>query len=315
MTRYIIRRIIQAIVVMIGVMTLTFFLIRLSGDPAAYFVDIDLEWDEERVGLELDYARRRLGFDDPLPVQYGKYMWRIITFDFKESFRYQAPTKEVVLERVPRSIQLWIAQYLFAIFTGLPLGVLAALNRGSLFDAGATTISVLGFIFPNFWLAILLIILFAVILGWLPSSGYQSWKHYILPTITGGVVGTAVLSRFARSGMLEVMGQDYIRTARAKGLAEPSVIVGHAIRNGMITLLSVTVPLTTAIIGNSIVIENIFAWPGIGQLLVQSISVRDYPVIFMLTILLGSFTVLIFLILDLTYAIADPRIRFGTNAT
>jgi peptide/nickel transport system permease protein len=314
-TRYIVRRIIQAVVVMIGVMTLTFFLIRLSGDPAAYFVDIDLEWDEERVSLELDYARRRLGFDDPLPVQYVKYLWRIVSLDFRESFRYQAPTTEIVLERLPRTIQLGLAQYLFAIFTGLPLGVLAALYRGSIFDTAATTVSVVGFIFPNFWLGILLIILFAVILGWLPSSGYQSWKHYILPTITGGVGGTAVLARYARSGMLEVMGQDYIRTARAKGLSEPSVIVKHAFRNGMITLLSITVPLTTAIIGGSIVIENIFAWPGIGQLFIQSMTVRDYPVIFMLTVLLGSISVIIFLVLDVSYAIADPRIRFGTNAT
>ena len=315
MTRYVIRRVIQAIMVMFGVMTLTFFLIRLSGDPAAFFVDIDLEWDEERVELELNYARLRLGFDDPLPVQYVKYLWRVVTFDFEESFRYQAPTTEIVLERLPRTIQLGFAQYVFAIVTGLPLGIMAALRRGSLFDTGATTASVVGFIFPNFWLGILLIILFAVVLGWLPSSGYESWQHYILPTITGGVGGTAVLARYARSGMLEVMNQDYIRTARAKGLAERTVIVRHAFRNGMITLLSITVPLTTAILGGSIVIENIFAWPGIGQLFVQSMSVRDYPVVFMLTIVLGTISVFIFLLLDLTYAMADPRIRFGTSDT
>lgn len=315
MTRYVIRRMIQAVMVMFGVMTLTFFLIRLSGDPAAFFVDINLEWDEERVDLELNYARLRLGFNDPLPIQYAKYVWRVLRLDFRDSFRYQAPTRDIVFERLPRTIQLGLAQYVFAIVTGLPLGVMAALRRGSLFDTGATTVSVVGFIFPNFWLGILLIILFAVVLGWLPSSGYESWKHYILPTITGGVAGTAVLARYARSGMLEVMNQDYIRTARSKGLAERTVVVRHAFRNGMITLLSITVPLTTAILGGSIIIENIFAWPGIGQLFVQSMSVRDYPVVFMLTIVLGSISVLIFLVLDLTYAMADPRIRFGTSAT
>ena len=228
---------------MVGVMTLTFFLIRLSGDPAAFFVNIDLEWDEDRIELELDYARRRLGFDQPLPIQYVNYLWRIVRLDFRESFRYQASTREVVFERLPLTIQLGAAQYVFAIFTGLPLGILAALRRGSLLDTSATTLSVVGYVVPNFWLGILLIILFAVILGWLPSSGHENWRHFILPTITGGTSTTALLARYARSGMLEVMNQDYIRTARAKGLAEQLVIMRHAFRNGMITLISINVPL------------------------------------------------------------------------
>ena len=311
MTRYVIRRSIQAVIVMVGVMTLTFFLIRLSGDPAAFFVNIDLEWDEDRIELELDYARRRLGFDQPLPIQYANYLWRIVRLDFRESFRYQASTREVVFERLPLTIQLGAAQYVFAIFTGLPLGILAALRRGSLLDTSATTLSVVGYVVPNFWLGILLIILFAVILGWLPSSGHENWKHFILPTITGGTSTTALLARYARSGMLEVMNQDYIRTARAKGLAEQLVIMRHAFRNGMITLISINVPLITAILGGSIVIENVFGWPGIGQLFVQSMSVRDYPVVFMLTVLLGTITVFMFLVMDILYSIADPRIRFG----
>ena len=296
---------------MVGVMTLTFFLIRLSGDPAAFFVNIDLEWDEDRIELELDYARRRLGFDQPLPIQYANYLWRIVRLDFRESFRYQASTREVVFERLPLTIQLGAAQYVFAIFTGLPLGILAALRRGSLLDTSATTLSVVGYVVPNFWLGILLIILFAVILGWLPSSGHENWKHFILPTITGGTSTTALLARYARSGMLEVMNQDYIRTARAQGLAEQLVIMRHAFRNGMITLISINVPLITAILGGSIVIENVFGWPGIGQLFVQSMSVRDYPVVFMLTVLLGTITVFMFLVMDILYSIADPRIRFG----
>ena len=296
---------------MVGVMTLTFFLIRLSGDPAAFFVNIDLEWDEDQIELELDYARRRLGFDQPLPIQYVNYLWRIVRLDFRESFRYQASTREVVFERLPLTIQLGAAQYVFAIFTGLPLGILAALRRGSLLDTSATTLSVVGYVVPNFWLGILLIILFAVILGWLPSSGHENWKHFILPTITGGTSTTALLARYARSGMLEVMNQDYIRTARAKGLAEKLVIMRHAFRNGMITLISINVPLITAILGGSIVIENVFGWPGIGQLFIQSMSVRDYPVVFMLTVLLGTITVFMFLVMDILYSIADPRIRFG----
>ena len=298
---------------MIGVMTLTFFLIRLSGDPAAFFVNIDLEWDEDRIELELDYARRRLGFDQPLPIQYVNYLWRIVRLDFRESFRYQASTREVVFERLPRTIQLGVAQYVFAVLTGLPLGVLAALKRGSLLDTSATTLSVVGYVVPNFWLGILLIILFAVILGWLPSSGHENWKHFILPTITGGTGTTALLARYARSGMLEVMNQDYIRTARAKGLAEQLVILRHAFRNGMITLISINVPMVTAILGGSIIIENVFGWPGIGQLFVQSMSVRDYPVVFMLTVLLGTITVFMYLVLDILYSIADPRIRFGNS--
>ena len=298
---------------MIGVMTLTFFLIRLSGDPAAFFVDIDLEWDEDRIELELDYARRRLGFDRPLPIQYINFLWRTVRLDFRESFRYQAPTREVVFERLPRTIHLGLAQYVFAVFTGLPLGVLAALKRGSILDTSATTLSVVGYVVPNFWLGILLIILFAVILGWLPSSGHENWKHFILPTITGGTGTTALLARYARSGMLEVMNQDYIRTARAKGVSEQIVIMRHAFRNGMITLISINVPMVTAILGGSIVIENVFGWPGIGQLFVQSMGVRDYPVVFMLTVLLGTITVFMYLVLDILYSIADPRIRFGNQ--
>ena len=217
----------------------------------------------------------------------------------------------MVFERLPLTIQLGAAQYVSAIFTGLPLGILAALRRGSLLDTSATTLSVVGYVVPNFWLGILLIILFAVILGWLPSSGHENWKHFILPTITGGTSTTALLARYARSGMLEVMNQDYIRTARAKGLAEQLVILRNAFRNGMITLISVNVPLITAILGGSIVIENVFGWPGIGQPFVQSMSVRDYPVVFMLTVLLGTITVFMFLVLDILYSIADPRIRFG----
>ncbi|MDP6584154.1 MAG: ABC transporter permease, partial [Anaerolineales bacterium] len=247
----------------------------------------------------------------PLPIQYVSFLWRSVQLDFRDSFRYQAPTRDVVFERLPRTINLGIAQYVFALVTGLPLGVLAALKRGSLFDTAATSISVVGYVIPNFWLGILLIILFAVVLGWLPSSGFDSWKHYILPTITGGTTTTAVLARYARSGMLEVLAQDYIRTARSKGLSERVVILRHAFRNGMITLITITVPAIAGILGGSIVIENVFAWPGIGQLFVASMGVRDYPVVFMLTILLGTISVFLYLILDLTYAWADPRIRFG----
>ena len=311
MIRYVIRRTIQAVIVMFGVITLTFFLIRISGDPAAFFVDLDLEWDEERIQLELDYARKRLGFDEPLYIQYGKFMWRVMKFDFQDSFRYQAPALDVVMERLPRTAQLGVAQYIFAVVTGLPLGVLAALHRGSLIDNAATTVAVTGYIIPPFWLGILLIILFAVYLHWLPSSGYESWKHFILPTLTGGTATTAILARYARSGMLEVLNQDYIRTARAKGLAERVVIVRHAFRNGMITLITITVPAVATILGGSILIENVFAWPGIGQLFVVSMEARDYPVVFLLTIVLGTISVFLFLILDIVYAIADPRIRFG----
>ena len=296
---------------MIGVMTVTFFLIRLSGDPAAYFVDLDLQWDQERIDIEVDYARKRLGFDQPLPVQYLRFLWRIVHLDFGDSFRYLSPTTDIVFERLPRTVQLGTTQYLFAVITGLPLGILAALKRGSIIDTIATTVAVIGYIVPGFWLGILLIILFAVVLGWLPSSGYDDWRHFILPTVTGGTAGTALLARYTRSGMLEVMNQDYIRTARSKGLAESAVIVRHGFRNGMITLLTITVPLIAGILGGTVIIEQVFAWPGIGQLFIQSMGARDYPVVFMLTILLGSISVFMYLFLDLTYAWADPRIRFG----
>ena len=176
--------------------------------------------------------------------------------------------------------------------------------------AFSTTVAVTGYIIPPFWLGILLIILFAVYLHWLPSSGYESWKHFILPTLTGGTATTAILARYARSGMLEVLNQDYIRTARAKGLAERVVIVRHAFRNGMITLITITVPAVATILGGSILIENVFAWPGIGRMLLDGVLQRNFPVVQAAVIASGFFFIITALIIDILYAYVDPRIRY-----
>ena len=309
MTRYIIRRSVQAVLVIYMVVTLVFFLMRVGGaDPAQALVD----WEQDyEVALE-QYRDlyKAMGLTRPVMVQYGIHLYRTFTGQFGDSTIHNVPAWRLLGERIAKSAQVGGAAMAIAIGVGVPLGVISALKRGSIIDTGATTFSVLGLTIPNFWQALLMILIFGVWLGWMPIHGADTWKHMVMPSIVASSGLMATMSRFTRSGMLEVLRQDYIRTATAKGLAQSTVIVRHAMRNGLIsviTLLGAALPLFWSGI---VFIEYVFAWPGVGLLFLNSILQQDLPVVFMLLLMISAATVFGYLLVDITYAVVDPRIRF-----
>ena len=239
-------------------------------------------------------------------VQYGVFWYRALQGDFGYSFRYGVPATRLIVERLPNSLRLGAVAAVIGIVVGLPLGVISALNRGTIIDNLTTSVAVFGIVVPQFWLGIMLIIIFSVEFGLLPTSGTGSWKHIILPAVTLSTGLTATVARMARSGMLEA---DYVRTARAKGLSERLVISRHALRNASISIITVVVSSLPHLIGTVIVVEVVFAWPGVGSLMAQAVANRDYPVVFLDVILFAVLTVMTFLIMDLLYAAVDPRIR------
>jgi len=279
-----------------------------------------------KVGAE---AKARLhslyGLDRPIHVQYWHWLSRIVRFDFGESFKDGRLVITKVLERLPATLLLNVLSLLLIFFIALPIGIISAVRQDSFFDKGMTVFVFLGFSVPGFWLALLLMLFFGVVLGWLPISGMHSvnyfyfsfwgklWdliKHLILPVFVSAFGGLAYLSRYSRASMLEVLRQDYIRTARAKGVPENKVIYKHALRNALIpivTLLGLSLP---GLIGGGFIFETIFAWPGMGRLGFQAIMSRDYPVIMGVGVIAALLTLLGNLIADITYAFVDPRIRY-----
>jgi len=309
MTAFIVRRLLQAALVVVGVVTLVFFLIRVSGDPASLGVSLEENRTQEEIEAEYRRVQKQLGLDRHILIQYVLFWGRAARGDFGFSFRYSIPATELIIQRLPNSLRLGLLAAVIGLAAGLPLGIAAALNRGSIIDNLATGVSVFGFVVPQFWLAIVLIIIFSVHLGWLPTSGTGSWKHIILPAFTLSLGLVATVARMSRSGMLEALSQDYVRTARAKGLSERLVVFRHALRNGSISVITVVVSSLPHLLGTVVVVEVVFAWPGVGNLMAQAVNNRDYPVVFLDVLLFGTLTVLVFLIMDLLYAVVDPRIR------
>ena len=309
MTAFIVRRLLQAALVVVGVVTLVFFLIRVSGDPASLGVSLEENRTQEEIEAEYRRVQKQLGLDRHILIQYVLFWGRAARGDFGFSFRYSIPATDLIIQRLPNSLRLGLLAAVMGIVAGLPLGIAAALNRGSIIDNLATGVSVFGFVVPQFWLAIVLIIIFSVHLGWLPTSGTGSWKHIILPAFTLSLGLVATVARMSRSGMLEALSQDYVRTARAKGLSERLVVFRHALRNGSISVITVVVSSLPHLLGTVVVVEVVFAWPGVGNLMAQAVNNRDYPVVFLDVLLFGTLTVLVFLVMDLLYAVVDPRIR------
>ena len=309
MRAFVIRRLLQAALVILLVVTLVFFLIRVSGDPASLGVNLDPNRSAAEIKEEYEDIRSKMGLDKPLIVQYLVFWQRTLQFDFGYSFRYGVPTTRVIFERLPNSLRLGGAAVVLGIALGLPLGILAALRRGSMIDTAATMGAVLGIVTPQFFLAIVLILIFSVQLRLLPTSGTGTWKHLILPAVTLSTGLIATVARIARSGMLEALSQDYVRTARAKGLSERVVIFGHALRNGSMSVITVTLSSLPHLIGTVVVVEVVFSWPGVGNLMAQSVMARDYPVVFLDVILFSVLTVVTFLVMDLVYVMVDPRVR------
>lgn len=303
MTGYVLQRLLLAILVIWGVSIITFFLTFLSGDPAVLMLPPDAT--AERVAQ----FRQEWGFDRPLIVQYGSFMLRALQGDLGTSLRHGTPALPLIAERLPATFQLTLTAMAIAILLAIPLGVLSATNRGKIVDLLAMAVALLGQAVPNFWLAIMAILFFAVTLGWLPTSGRGTWLHVVMPA---GVLATglmALLTRITRSSMLEILSEDYVRTARAKGLTRWAVLSRHALRNALIPLVTVIGLQFGYILGGAVVVETVFTWPGVGLFTIQAITNRDYPVVQAAVLILSTAVVLINLLVDLLYGLLDPRIR------
>lgn len=322
MLRHIIKRILLSLPLLIGITFISFLVIHLApGEPISLQTDLN-----PRVSAASKAQLRHLyGLDEPLPVQYGKWAWRSFRLDFGQSFAPDArKVTEKIAERIPITIFLSLLEMLVIVLIAIPIGILSATRQYSFFDKATTIFVFLGFAMPTFWLALLCMNLFGVHLGWLPISGLQSMdyfqlsiggkildraRHLIMPVLVGAFGGLAGFSRYMRSNMLEVIRQDYIRTARAKGLSERTVIYKHALRNALlpvVTILGLSVP---SLIGGGVIFETIFAIPGMGQLFYGSVMSRDYPVIMGILVIGAALTLLGNLLADISYALVDPRIR------
>ncbi|MCL4514260.1 MAG: ABC transporter permease [Firmicutes bacterium] len=304
MSRYLVKRLGHAVFVVLGVSTVVFFILRLSGDPVLLMLPVD--------ATQADVIRLRhaLGFDRPLYVQYVRFMASIFQGDAGESIRYGQPALRLVLERLPATLQLASAALIFALGVAFPIGILSATRRGSLIDNIGSVVALLGQATPVFWLGIMFILEFSVRLKWLPASGYGTIGHLVLPSITLGLYLAAVTTRMLRSSMLEVLGQDYVRTAKAKGLSNSAVVVKHTLKNALLPVITVIGLQFAALLGGSVVTETVFAWPGVGRLVIQAIYNRDYPLVQASVLVISAVFVIANLVVDLIYGYIDPRIRY-----
>jgi ABC-type dipeptide/oligopeptide/nickel transport system permease component len=303
MKTYILRRTVQSILLFVGVVVIVFFLVRLSGDPAS------LMMPREASSEQVQAFREMMGFDRPVLVQLGDYIAGIFTGDFGESLRFQTHSLDLVVQRVPLTFTLASLAMGVAILIGIPLGILGGMNAGKPSDLLARGLGLGGQVTPEFWLALILIIVFAVNLGWLPSFGIDGPRSYILPAAALSVGAMGRLVRLTRSTVLEVVGSDYVRTARSKGLSGFEVAGRHIFRNTAIALVSVISVQYTYLLGGAVYIESIFAIPGLGSLLDEAIRARDFPLVQTITLFIAAAAIGLSLLADLLYAWLDPRIR------
>lgn len=306
MQAMVLRRIIQAPFAILAVLLVVFVCLLSTGDPVELLAPPEAS---EQAKAEL---RQAYGLNQPLLVQYVHFVGRAVQGDFGRSFFKGKPALELVLERLPASMQLAVASTVLAIVIGVPLGMLAAVSRGTIADQAVMLVALIGQSVASFWLALMLILLFSVQLRWLPVSGYQGLQYLILPSVALSLWLLALLARLTRAGMLEVLDEDYIRTARAKGLAQAAVLARHALRNTLIPLITVTGLSLGWQLGGAIVVESVFAWPGLGTLLLESVLRRDYPVVLAGITVLATVFIALNLIVDLLYGYVDPRIREAT---
>lgn len=303
MLSYMLTRMLRAALTILLVMTFAFIVLRLSGDPASIMLGPDAPTDS------IDAFRAQWGLDDPIWKQYFAYLKSIAHLDFGVSMRDRSSAIMLVLERVPATLALTVPTLIIQLGVGIPAGVYAALHRQTLADRGVIMLSIFGFTIPSFVMGLLLVLIFAVTLGWLPSGGQDSWRHAILPILTMSVGGIGILARFSRSAMIEVLGQPYIRTAMAKGLSWRDVVWKHALPNASVPIVTIVGFMVGSLIAGAVVVESIFSWPGIGRLLIVSVSNRDLAVVQCLLLVIASTMVIANLCVDFAYGLLDPRLR------
>lgn len=298
-----VRRLVHSVLVLWGISTIVFFLTHLGGDPTNLMLPPDATFEQR------SEFREQMGFDRPVLVQYFDFLGKAIRLDFGESLRHNQPAMSLVLERVPATLELAVVGLVIALALAIPLGIVAALRRGSWLDTGSLVIAFAGQSFPVFWLGIMLILVFSENLHWLPSSGRGTWRHLILPGITLSALSMAMIMRLLRSSLLEVIGSEYIRTARAKGLSEKMILYRHALRNAAIPVVTIVGLSVGMMLGGAVITETVFAWPGMGRLVIQAISNRDFPVVQAFVVFMAVVIVVINLIVDLLYTVIDPRVK------
>jgi peptide/nickel transport system permease protein len=306
MARYIASRLIQAIIVVWIVATFVFFLLRLApGDPAVLLAGLDAD------PTVIEQTRERFGLNDPLAEQYVRFLGEAAQGDFRDSVRTNQPALDLVIDKFPATLKLALISFVISVGLGGLIGVASAVWPGGPVDRFGKLFAVLGQSMPTFWIGLLFILLFSVELGWLPTAGDATWKHYILPAATLGWFSMAAMMRLTRSAMLDVLESDHVKMLRIKGLPERSVIMKHALRNASIPVLTLASLQLVAFLSGSVVVETIFGWPGVGRLMVDSVTARDYTVIQAATFLISVLLVLVNLVVDLSYAYIDPRIRYA----
>lgn len=303
---YVLRRLFEAVPVIIAVTFIVFVSVRLiPGDPARTIAGL------EASDATVEAVREDLGLDRPVLAQYLTFMSAMLAGDLGDSYYYGTPVTEEVLRRFPATLWLALAGLALSIVIGVGIGTVSAVNRGTWMDRGTLVFAIAGVSMPSFWLALVLIIVFAVNLGWLPAGGYGTWRHLVLPALTLGLFGAGTIARLTRSSVLEVLRQDYVRTARSKGLPFRSVLVKHALRNAMVPVVTLLGLQLGAFLSRAVVTETVFGWPGIARLTVTAVLDRDFPLIQGSVLWLALVFILTNLLVDLVYAAIDPRIRYA----
>ena len=324
MARYVVKRLLQAIPLILGIVTITFFITHLApGDPMDMYLEPRMQRQMDPEVIEL--IRQKYGLDQPVHIQYVKWLGNLVQGDLGESFRHRRPVTTLIAERVPYTLQLSILALLFDALVGIALGIVSAVKQYSVLDKSVTVGSLIIYSIPGFWLALMLVMVFSVNLGWFPTSqtrsldyemltfwgrlGDRLW-HLVLPVFVLGVASAAGTARYMRNRLLEVLSEEYVLAARARGLREKTVILKHALRNAMIPIITIYGMSLPFLLGGAVLIENVFAWPGLGKLGVEAVGGRDYPVILAVTMMSAVLVVLGNLMADITYAVVDPRISF-----
>jgi peptide/nickel transport system permease protein len=305
MKKFILRRLAYSGISLILLSLTIFLFVRLTGDPTVLLVEPGASRED------MAMVRQQLGLDRPLIVQYGTFLADMARGEFGKSFYYRTPVLELYLSRLPSSLLLAAAAMVFSLVIGIPSGIMAAVGVGKAWDNVGKVFALLGLSMPQFWVGLLLILFFSVYLGWLPSSGSGTVLHLIMPAFALGWFFAAAHMRITRSSMLEVLGSEYVKLARLKGLPEKRVIVKHALKNALIPVLTLAGINLVLMVNVAVVVETVFAWPGIGRLLYEGIAFRDFPVVQATVLLGGAMIVVVNLIVDVLYAVIDPRIRLG----
>jgi ABC-type dipeptide/oligopeptide/nickel transport system permease component len=305
MKKFILRRLGYSLLSLFLLSLTIFLFVRLTGDPTVLLVEPGASKED------MAMIRQQLGLDRPIWAQYGSFVGNMVKGDFGKSFYYRTPVLELYMSRLPSSLLLASAAMVFSLVIGIPSGIIAAVNVGKFWDNFGKVFALLGLSTPQFWVGLLLILFFSVYLGWLPSSGSGTVWHLIMPAFALGWFFAAAHMRITRSSMLEVLGSEYVKLARLKGLPEKRVIVKHALKNALIPVLTLAGINLVLMVNVAVVVETVFAWPGIGRLLYEGIAFRDFPVVQATVLLGGSMIVVVNLIVDVLYAVIDPRIRLG----